>query len=99
MYGISIAKSSHGTVVYVADTGLVDVLDSRIQAFTDDGEFIAKWGSNGDSDGKFHLLGSISVDPSTGYVYAADSGNNRIQVFLAMEPISCSGEMSMRRAL
>ena len=77
--------------VYVADTG-----NNRIQKFSSNGTFIAKWGSKcssyavssdieniackNPSDGEFASPNGISVDPS-GNVYVADTGNNRIQKF------------------
>ena len=40
--------------------------------------FITKWGSNGSGNGEFDSPKGITVD-STGYVYVADTLNNRIQ--------------------
>jgi DNA-binding beta-propeller fold protein YncE len=59
----------------VADSG-----NNRIQKFTSDGIFIAKWGSVGSGDGQFYDPSGIAVD-GYGNVYVADSGNNRIQKF------------------
>ena len=42
--------------------------------------FIGSWGSKGEENGKFNKPHSIDVD-SSGNVYVADSGNNRIQKF------------------
>jgi len=50
------------TVVYVADYE-----NHLIQKFTSSGEFIAKWGSYGSSDGQFQYQNEIAVD-STGNV-------------------------------
>ena len=72
---ISSVDSSTGEV-YVADTW-----NNRIQKFDSNGEFITKWGSEGNGNGElFNHLG-ISVDSSTGNVYVADTWNNRIQKF------------------
>ncbi|MFH0813302.1 MAG: 6-bladed beta-propeller [Pseudomonadota bacterium] len=60
---------------YVADTG-----NNRIQKFTSDGQFVAKWGTQGNEDGEFLGPSAIALD-SSGYVYVVDTGNNRIQKF------------------
>ena len=69
-----IAVDSHG-FVYVADTG-----NNRIQKFTNNGTFLAKWGTFGTSSGQLYLPRGIAVD-SQGFVYVADTANNRIQKF------------------
>jgi tripartite motif-containing protein 71 len=70
--GIAIDTSGN---VYVAD-----VLNHRIQKFTNDGRFITKWGSYGTADGQFLGPSGITIDAS-GNVYVADSTGNRIQKF------------------
>lgn len=66
--------------VYVADTG-----NNRVQKFDSSGNFITQWGSStgnpGSGVGQFSLPMGIVVDRS-GYVYVADTGNNRVEVFL-----------------
>ena len=52
----------------------------RIQKFTSDGQFIAKWGSGGNGDGEFYYPFGIAID-SSGHVYVADTYNHRIQKF------------------
>jgi len=42
--------------------------------------FITKWGSKGTKDGQFKTPTCVAVD-SSGNVYVADYGNNRIQKF------------------
>ena len=43
--------------------------------------FLARWGSNGSAEGQFNYWAfGIAVD-NAGYVYAADTGNHRIQKF------------------
>ncbi|MBF0564727.1 MAG: hypothetical protein HQK89_05745 [Nitrospirae bacterium] len=69
-----IAVDSSGNV-YVADTS-----NNRIQKFNSSGQFIAKWGSQGNGDGQFYQPFGIAVD-SSGNVYVADTSNNRIQKF------------------
>ena len=43
-------------------------------------EFVTKWGSQGSGNGQFNSPNGIAVD-SSGNVYVADGGNNRIQKF------------------
>jgi DNA-binding beta-propeller fold protein YncE len=66
--------------VYVADTG-----NNRIQVFTSNGTYISKfpsvWGEFGPRDGRLTSPEGVAIDPSSGNVYVADTGNNRIQVF------------------
>jgi DNA-binding beta-propeller fold protein YncE len=62
--------------VYVADTG-----NDRIQKFTNDGTFIKKWGSSGESNSKFNAPRGVAVDFDTGNVIVADTDNQRIQKF------------------
>ncbi len=73
-----IAVNSSGDV-YVADTGT-----DRIQEFSSTGTYITQWGSLGIcpscSNGQFNQPYGIAVD-SSGNVYVADTGNNRIQEF------------------
>jgi tripartite motif-containing protein 71 len=71
-HGIAVDQEGNA---YVADTG-----NTRIQKFSTDGHFIAKWGSSGTADGQFNEPKSVAVD-HLGDVYVADSGNHRIQVF------------------
>ncbi|MBV9179079.1 MAG: hypothetical protein JO297_18775, partial [Nitrososphaeraceae archaeon] len=54
---------------------------NRIQKFSNNGTFIAKWGSYGPGNYQFTAPTGIAVEPSSGYVYVADAFNNRIQVF------------------
>jgi tripartite motif-containing protein 71 len=75
-YDIAIDSSNN---IYVADT-----YNYRVQKFTSAGVFIAKWGKNGGDgtsgvgDGEFDNINGIFVD-SSGNIYVADTGNNRIQ--------------------
>jgi nitrous oxidase accessory protein NosD len=89
--GICFNQSGH---LYISDTG-----NTRVQVFaienitqpTDEPslnpnlvgiEFVTSWGSLGSSPGQFNLAHGIAINGS-GYVYVADGGNNRIQVFTA----------------
>lgn len=62
--------------IFVAD-GLGN---ARIAKFDKDGKFIKSWGKKGTANGEFANVRSIAVD-GQGNVYAADGGNQRIQVF------------------
>ena len=62
--------------IFVAD-GLGN---ARIAKFTKDGAFVKSWGQRGTGNGEFAGVNSIAVD-TQGNVYAADAGNQRIQVF------------------
>lgn len=86
-YPISIDGHSDGRV-YVLDAG-----NHRIVVLDDDGNYITQFGSKGDGPGQFDFLdgrriglvgrsyaGSVAVDED-GFIYVADVGNNRIQVF------------------
>ncbi len=44
------------------------------------GEFVLKWGSFGSGDGQFGENNGIAINGS-GFVYVADNGYNRVQVF------------------
>ena len=62
--------------IFVAD-GLGN---ARIAKFDKDGKFVKSWGKRGNAPGEFANVRSIEVD-AQGNVYAADGGNQRIQVF------------------
>jgi len=70
-----VAWDSQGNI-FVAD-GLGN---ARIAKFTKDGAFVKSWGQRGTANGEFASVNSIVVD-AQGNVYAADAGNQRIQVF------------------
>jgi uncharacterized protein (TIGR03663 family) len=63
--------------VYIADTW-----NHRIQKFTADGEFIAKWGFFGQGETPEAFWGPRDVAVSSdGLVYVTDTGNKRVVVF------------------
>jgi len=71
--GIGIDKDDN---IYVTEIG-----NDRIQVFTAAGDFITAWGTKGSADGQFGNTHGMIVDRSTGWVYIADTANNRIQVY------------------
>ncbi len=52
----------------------------RIKIFTREGDFVTGFGQSGRGNGEFNNPKGIYVD-SRGYIYVADTGNHRIQVF------------------
>ena len=52
----------------------------RILKFTADGEFITEWGQIGDAPGEFRTPHALAFD-SRGWLFVADRGNHRIQIF------------------
>jgi len=71
-----VAVGPNGNVV-VADFG-----NSRIQEITPSGEFVRKWGSQGELPGQFKEPCAVAVAPD-GHVYVADTWNHRVQKFSA----------------
>ena len=63
--------------IYVAD-GIGN--NNRIAKFDKDGRFLKHWGSTGNGPGQFSGIKAIAID-AQGNVYAADTGNKRVQVF------------------
>jgi len=49
--------------------------------FSKDGKFIKAWGHLGSEPGNFNAPHDINIGGSQGWVYVADRGNSRIQVF------------------
>ena len=54
--------------------------NARVAKFSKDGVFVKSWGQRGNATGQFASVDSIAVDAQDN-VYAADGGNQRIQVF------------------
>lgn len=78
-----VAVDSAGNV-YSVGSVFVDnhIVDERIKKFTSAGEYITSWGSRGEDKGELDSPSGLAVDPH-GYVYVADTGNNRIQKFIS----------------
>ncbi|MBI5015715.1 MAG: 6-bladed beta-propeller [Deltaproteobacteria bacterium] len=71
--GLAIDKDDN---VYVSE-----IDNNRIQVFDSEGTPLSMWGKEGSGDGEFKNLHGMIVDKTTGWLYVADSGNNRVQVF------------------
>jgi len=59
---------------------LPDTLDIPSESSSESYVFVSKWGTSGSGNGQFNNPYSVAVD-SSGNVYVADTGNNRIQTF------------------
>ncbi len=76
-----VAPSADGEVVYVVDTGGVDVEEHRVRAYAgQSGEHLFDIGTRGDGDGQLNLPRDAEVGPD-GLLYVVDGGNFRVQVF------------------
>ena len=62
--------------LYVTEIG-----NSRVQVFDKAGKFLTMWGRKGSAAGEFSNPHGIIIDRGTGYVYVADTSNNRVPVF------------------
>lgn len=71
--GIAIDKFDR---VYVADT-----LNHRVCVFSTTGDYLYSFGGRGNEQGKFVGPADVSIDPESNYLYVADRGNARVQVF------------------
>jgi tripartite motif-containing protein 71 len=72
---------SWGTTFDTAGNVLVtDTANCRVQKFSPDGTFLAKWGSAGSGAGQLNMPTGITVN-SAGKVIVCDAGNARYQVF------------------
>ena len=85
--GDSTESFNRPSAVITAPNGDIFVSDghggdsnARIVKFAKDGKFIKTWGAKGSGPGEFGELHGIALD-SSGRVFVADRGNNRIQIF------------------
>lgn len=62
-----------------------------MQVFNTDGEFLLKFGSNGEGNGQFNAPTGVAVDVN-GNIIVADWGNSRIQVSIEVSTyvLACS---------
>jgi DNA-binding beta-propeller fold protein YncE len=70
----NVALDAEGNV-YVTDT-----LNSRVEIFDADGQFISTFGTPGDSPGYLFRPKGIAID-SDGHIWVADQSQDRVQVF------------------
>jgi len=87
---ITLEILSHGDGEFVVPFDIVidqdgyvyvtDVYNHRVRKFTPSGEFVTKWGSEGNEEGEFSSPHGITVDKN-GFVYVVDRNNHRIQKF------------------
>jgi serine/threonine protein kinase len=66
--------------VYVADS-----LNHRVQVFNTNGDYLFSFGGRGQEAGKFIGPADLSIDPENNYLYVADRGNCRVQIFELMQ--------------
>jgi DNA-binding beta-propeller fold protein YncE len=59
---------------------VMDGVNNLVKVFDEKGTYIFTFGGKGSSDGHFNSPLGITTD-SQGYVYVADTGNHRVQVF------------------
>jgi DNA-binding beta-propeller fold protein YncE len=68
--------------VYVSDYAYMTYMSSRVQKFTADGGFVARFGGYGADPGHLNAPAGLAIDKG-GNIYVADSGNRRMQQFSA----------------
>ncbi|WDP92525.1 MAG: hypothetical protein HUN04_23495 [Desulfobacter sp.] len=71
--GIGIDKDDN---IYVGELG-----NNRVQVFSRTGKHITMWGTKGSGKGQFGNIHGVFVDKTTGWVYIADTANDRVQVY------------------
>ena len=57
-----------------------DTYNNRIQAFTQQGDFLMSWNSGGTDDDQFHYPFGLTLDKDNN-IYIVDSGNDRVQKY------------------
>jgi sugar lactone lactonase YvrE len=74
----AVAVAANGDIFVADGHGMNE--NNRIVKFSKDGKFIKAWGRTGYAPGEFRTLHALAID-ARGRVFAADRGNNRIQIF------------------
>src|SRR5207247_8204409 len=67
---------------------VTDEINNRVQKFDSRGNFLAKWGKEGNGPGQFNAPWGIAVD-ALGNVYVTDAGNHRLQKFTSNGAFIC----------
>ena len=65
-----------------------EITTCRVQVFDRMGELITSFGRKGSGTGEFGNLHGCLVDKDTGWLYVADTANNRVQVFKPTEDMA-----------
>ncbi len=60
---------------------VADAVHDRLQIFTPEGEFLAKWGESGAEPGELRAPVGLALGRDDSVLYVADSGNARVQAF------------------
>jgi tripartite motif-containing protein 71 len=79
--GFDLALDAGGNL-YVSEPHPSGPGNERIEKFSPTGEPLAHWGTSGKGPGQFNKPFCLALDRK-GNVFVVDSGNNRIQEFLA----------------
>ena len=87
--GVGIDKDDN---IYVTEIG-----NHRVQVFDAEGNFITAWGTEGSGNGQFGNMHGMMVDRETGWVYIADTANDRIQVYKPVEGAQMAVDTSVGR--
>jgi DNA-binding beta-propeller fold protein YncE len=61
---------------------VVDSPNNRVEEFDRNGQYLTQWGNSGSGNGQFESPIGIAVDGTGNYICVADSGNNRIEIFV-----------------
>ena len=73
-------KLSRAFSVLIADQYVYVAADDRIVVYKTSGQFVTSFGRHGQKEGEFYIPFYIT-SCTNGYIYVADSWNNRVQVF------------------
>ena len=86
-YGKEYGQLANPLAIDVDNNGIVYVADmnNRITSFTSDGTVIDVFGKGGADKGEFSYPAALVYDNETGFLYIADTNNNRIQVLYNRE--------------
>jgi len=80
-YGQSLENKPYLRVNAAEHVFVSDPEGYRILEFTSEGEFVRYWGDYGNDPSGFVLPNGLAIDPESGALWVADSGNNRLMHF------------------